>query len=179
MASSPLINKGWRVSIYGFDPVHVWELYLAIKKNKSKRKTISWLHLNQILAFLCGNLSSNCKLRFNLQEEVVLAVQRMQVLLELCMMLFSGALLFAIITYQQIRRHFFWSFLISLFGQMFMFRIMPGLLFHCFGVVFRFVKFRFVISTGRALVPYMLFDLTFWPTYICVHFIFGDKRPFV
>jgi hypothetical protein len=111
-------------------------------------------------------LSSNCNLSCNLQVGVVLAVPRMQVLLGLCTMLFPGALLLAIITYQQIRRHFFWSFLISLFGQMFMFKIMPGLLFHCAGVVSRFVKFRFVISTGRALVPYMWFDLTFWPTYI-------------
>ena len=96
-------------------------------------------------------LFSNCK--HHLQEEVVLAVQRMQVLLGLYMMLFPGALLLAITTCQQTQRHFFWSFLISLFGQMFIFKIMPGLLCHYFGVASRLVKFRCIIYTGRALVP--------------------------
>jgi hypothetical protein len=120
---------------------------------------------------ICG-LFSNCK--HHLQEEVVLAVQRMQVLLGLYMMLFPGALLLAIITCQQIRRHFLWSFLISLFGQMFIFKIMPGLLCHCFGVGSRFVNLRFIIYTGRALVPiYSLLLLSGQP--ICTQF-FGDKR---
>ncbi|XP_075647058.1 uncharacterized protein LOC142617968 isoform X2 [Castanea sativa] len=78
---------------------------------------------------------------FLLEEEVVLAVQRMQVLLGLYMMLFPRALLLAITTCQQTRRHFFWSFLISLSGQMFIFKIMPGLLCHYFGVASRFYAF--------------------------------------
>lgn len=69
-------------------------------------------------------------------------VQTMQVVLGLYMMLFLEVLLLAIITNQQIQILFFWIFLISLFGPMFMLETRPGQPFHCFGVVSRFVKFR-------------------------------------
>lgn len=116
-------------------------------------------------------LFSNCK--HHLQEEVVLAVQRMQVLLGLYMMLSPGALLLTITTCQQTRRHFFWSFLISLSGQMFIFKTMPGLLCRYFGVVSRLVKFRCIIYTGRALVP-MHGLLLLSGQLLCTHFFFGS-----
>lgn len=76
-----------------------------------------------------------------LQEEVVLAAQKTQVLLGLFMMLFPEALLLATTTGQQIQTPFFWRSLINRSGQMFMFEIMPRLLFLYSGVVCRSVKF--------------------------------------
>ncbi|KAL4599150.1 hypothetical protein ACB092_11G106700 [Castanea dentata] len=78
----------------------------------------------------------------------------MQVLLGLYMVLFPGALLLAITTCQQTRRHFFWSFLISLSGQMFIFKIMPGLLCHYFGVASRWVikKCQRVGSINKVII---------------------------
>lgn len=91
-------------------------------------------------------------------------VQKMQAVLGLYMTQFLEALLLAIITSQQIQKHFFWSFLISLFGQIYMFEIKLGLLSLCFGVESRFVKLQIYTSEGVSSYPLhsYLFD---WLSY--------------
>lgn len=71
-----------------------------------------------------------------LQEEVVLAAQRMQVLPVQFMTMSLAALLSAITTNQRIQTHFLWNFL-SYFWQISIFIIRQRLLLPCCGVVSR------------------------------------------
>lgn len=89
----------------------------------------------------------------------VLAVPQMQVLQGHSMMLFLEDSLLTITTCQQILIRFSSSFLITLSGQTFIFRIMHELLFLYFGVVYRFednLVYRMApfCPSGLYIIPY-------------------------